>query len=327
MKKELLPLIILLAILTISCEKKNEDSAKADRITRQGFSMGTNLEIQIVTDDFNNGNTAITAAFVEIQRINDKYSTYQTENYIWDMNQADTFMVDDETAYLLQMCDSIHNLTEGRFDAAVGNLIDLIGFEGKNPHLPPQDSIDMILAKTGWKNVDISKLPMLIKKNGVAINFGGIAKGYAVDRASEVVRSFGFDVYMVNAGGEIQAKGKDWSVGISHPRKQGDILGAVMLKDISIATSGDYEQFFKQDEKRYSHIIDPVTGIPSNTCQAVSIVCDDCIFADGIATGIFLLGPEKGIEIANGIADIEALVVSSEGKISESNGFVNYFQK
>ncbi len=327
MRKYFTYLIILLAIFTISCETKNDIQPKPQKVIRQGFSMGTHLEVQIVTDDKAKADSAITAAFTEIQRINDKYSTYQKNNYIWNMNQIDTFMVDDETVYLLNMCDSIYNITEGRFDAAVGNLIKLIGFEGQSPHLPPQDSIDMILSKTGWKNVDISQLPMLIKKNGVAINFGGIAKGYAVDRAAELVHSFGFDVYMVNAGGEIQAKGKDWAIGISHPRKQGDILGAVMLKDLSIATSGDYEQFFNSDEKRYSHIIDPVTGMPSNTCQAVSIVCDDCIFADGIATGIFLLGTKKGIEIINGIADIEALLVSADGEIFESYNFGSYFRK
>ena len=266
MRKHFLLMIFLLSIFAISCNKKAEPE-QPQKVIRQGFSMGTNLEVQIVTDDFNRGNSAITAAFVEIQRINDKYSTYQKNNYIWDMNQADTIMVDEETAFLLQMCDSIHNITEGRFDAAVGNLIKLIGFEDKNPHLPPQDSIAMVLAETGWKHVDISQLPLLIKRKDISINFGGIAKGYAVDRASEVVREFGFDIYMVNAGGEIQAKGKDWTIGISHPRKQGEILGAVMLKNISVATSGDYEQFFKKDEKRYSHIIDPVTGLPSDNCR------------------------------------------------------------
>ncbi|OQX93060.1 MAG: hypothetical protein B6I17_04460, partial [Tenericutes bacterium 4572_104] len=204
------------------------------------------------------------------------------------------------------------------------NLIKLIGFEKYAPHLPPEDSISSLLASTGWKNIDISNLPEFKKQNKVQINFGGIAKGYAVDRAAEVVHSFGFDTYMVNAGGEIQAKGKKWSIGITHPREQGELLDVAYLKDISIATSGDYEKYFKNKDKRFSHIIDPVTGLPSDKCQSVSIFINDCVFADGLATGFFVLGAEESIKIVNSLKNVECLIIDNKGKRFVSNGLGKY---
>lgn len=320
--------IALTAILIIyGCNKPEPGPEKTERVTRRSVTMGTTIEIQIITDSVDKANRAITSAFEEIRRINDKYSTYREKNYMTDINSNDTFALDDETEYLVNVSDEIYAITEGRFDIAVGNLIKLTGFESDNPHLASRDSIIEALAETGSKYLDYSNLPILVRRNNVKINFGGIAKGYAVDRAAEIIAESGFETYMVNAGGEIRAAGKIWNVGISHPRKRGELLGRLELEDAAVATSGDYEQFFKKGGKRYTHIIDPVSGIPSDNCQAVSVVSDKCIYADGIATGLFILGPEKSIELVNALDGIECMVVDKNGKVIKSANFDDYFRE
>lgn len=315
---------ILFVFILLSCSK---ESSK-ETVKRTAFSMGTTLEIQVITNEVEKADEAIQKAIDEVERINQKYSTYIKDNFMADLNaKQDTIEVDEETWFLLKKSEYINNLTEGRFDPAVGNLIKLVGFEKGDPHLPEQSLIDSVLKTVGWKHVEVYDDSKFQLKNGVTINFGGIAKGYAVDRAFRELDIAGFDTFLVSFGGEIRGKGKDWKVGIQHPRERNELLGELIINDIAVATSGDYEQFFKKDEKRYSHIIDPVTGIPSDETQSVTIIANNVTDADGLATGIFVLGPEKGMKIIENLDNVESLIVDKNGKVHQSSGLENYFRR
>lgn len=316
-------ILIILVIIAVSCSKNDEP------IVRNTVSMGTNIEIQAYHSHEDEANKAITDAFYEIERINQKYSTYINDNFMSELNNdhSDTIIVDEETYFLLEKSQEIFELTNGTFDAAVGNIIKLIGFENGSPHLPSHDSILIALENVGWKHIELLTNRKLIKNKSVTINFGGIAKGYAVDQAYKILQKAGIEKFMINAGGEIKCYGKDWRIGVQHPRIKDEMLGAFVLNSMGVATSGDYEKYFKKDNKRYSHIINPVTGLPSDECQSVSIISQSVIDADGLATGIFILGPVSGIDLVESLDNTECLIVDKNGKIYKSSGIGNFFKE
>lgn len=164
----------------------------------------------------------------------------------------------------------------------------------------------------------------LLQKNGVEINFGAVAKGYAVDRAFEILKSKGIDNFLINAGGEIRQNGNDWIVGIQHPRDELRFIERLQLKDKAVATSGDYENYFITEGVRYHHIISPFDGKPASGCQSVTVIADDCTTADALATGIFVMGVEAGLALAENRNNIEVLVIDFNGNKHLSKDFNKY---
>jgi thiamine biosynthesis lipoprotein len=164
-------------------------------------------------------------------------------------------------------------------------------------------------------------------KRGMGIDLGGIAKGYAVDAAIRVLKEKNVESAMVNAGGDIyvlgRKHGKPWRIGIRHPRRGGEILGIVEVEDKAIVTSGDYERYFFSEGKRYHHILNPKTGYPANECQSVTIVAKKATIADGLATGVFVLGPREGMDLVESLEEVEGVIVNKEGEMSVSSGLVS----
>lgn len=314
---------ILLITLLISCGSEDEI------YKRTTTSMGTIVEIQIKDIAKGKAKTTVDEVFKEFNRLDEKYSTYKTNNWMWKVNNTDqdTILLDEESSYLVMKSDELYKATQGGFDPAIGKLIDLLGFEKGSPDVPSQDEVKKALEKVGWKNIEIENKNELIKDPGISINFGGIVKGYAVDRAAEIIEENGINNYLVNAGGEIRAKGNDWEIGIQHPREKDELLGVLNPDGLGVATSGDYEQYFEKEGKRYNHIINPLSGLPATETMAVTVIAEDVTTADGLATGVFVVGPEKGMQIIEKIGNAEALIVDSSGTISYSSGFEKYFRR
>ncbi|MBE2189093.1 MAG: FAD:protein FMN transferase [Desulfobulbaceae bacterium] len=319
-------LILFVVVFVASCDKSKE--VTKEPFIRSTICMGTSLEIKVLDFDEDSATVITNLAIEEAERINQKFSTYIDDNYMaWLNSVNDTLIqVDDETYFLLERCDKIHNETLGGFDPAVGNLIDLLGFEKGSPHLPSQHQIDSVLKEVGWKHIELLGSNSIKKKSHIKLNFGGIAKGYAVDRLFHILDSLGMDNFLINFGGEVKAKGDNWTIGIQHPRIQKELLGVLKLDQTGSATSGDYERYFKKDNKRYNHIINPVSGYPADECMSVTIIGSDMTDADGYATGIFVLGAKKGLEIIESIPEIEGMVIDSAGTTFMSTGFDKYFR-
>lgn len=163
-----------------------------------------------------------------------------------------------------------------------------------------------------------------LRKMGMAIDLGGIAKGYAVDRAFELLKSLGYRNLVVNAGGDLRVGGSKpdgpWSIGIQHPRDPGKIMARISVSDTAVATSGDYEKFFIHQGKRYHHILNPKTGFPAEGCQSVTILAKDATTADALATALFALGPEKGYALCRRLEGVDCLIVDREGNAAVSPG-------
>jgi thiamine biosynthesis lipoprotein len=293
---------------------------------RTQILLGTVVEIQVSDEDEQVAEKAISQAFEEVKRIDDLFTTYKEESPVWKINNnSDTLIkVDDEIYNLLVLCDSVTRLSDGCFDVSLDNLTKAWGFYTDNPLLPTKAAIDSALNSSGWNNIQLKENQTIIRRKNVGLNFGAIAKGYAVDKAIDVLKKSGIKKALVNAGGEIKVIGNDWKVGIQHPRDERGIVAVVKLNDMTVATSGDYEQYFEQDGIRYHHIIDPKTGYPARGLQSVTVINESNTFADALATAVFVMGKEKGMRLIENLNNTEAMIIDEEGKIFYSSGFEKF---
>ncbi|MFH0735174.1 MAG: FAD:protein FMN transferase [bacterium] len=323
MKKYYNFLILLLFFIVSSCTNKDEV------IKRKTFTMGTIMEIQVSGVSKEVADKAITKAISEIEKLNTLYSTYKEDNYIWELNHSDsdTIKVFPETYKFLQYCDTAYKLTDGNFDAAIGNFIELLGFEKDKPDVPSEEAVKNVLKKVGWKHIKLLPDDQLYKPKDIKLSFNAFLPGYAADLAGQILESYGITEYLINAGGEIYGVGKDWMVGIQHPRKKDTLMGSIVINGWGVATSGDYERYFKKNGKRYSHIINPLTGYPVQGCEAVTIIAETAVMADYLSTGVFAAGPEKGMEIIEKLPDVEGIIVDTSGVVRQSLGFKKFFRR
>jgi thiamine biosynthesis lipoprotein len=231
----------------------------------------------------------------------------------------DWVKVSPETFDVIQRSQKISGLSEGAFDITIAPLTQLWRKARERGVPPPSEEVKKIFSLVNFRNLLIRPdRKVFLKKKGMAIDLGGIAKGYAVDRAFEILTSLGYKNLIVNAGGDLRAGGlknnEPWSIGIQNPRSPEKVMATVSVSDSAVATSGDYEKFFFHQGKRYHHILNPKTGFPADGCQSVTILSKNGMTADGLATAVFVLGVEKGYALCQKIAGVECLIVDGEGK-------------
>ena len=290
-------LVIVLFLIGFFIARNNSDEIKP--IKRTQILLGTVVEIQVRDEDEQKADDAIAQAFTEVKRIDDLFTTYNEESPVWKINNStdSIISVDPEIYSLIVLCDSITKISDGSFDVNLDNLTKAWGFYTDDPNVPSQSEIDSALIISGWQKVKVVGNNQIIKTKKVGLNFGAIAKGYAVDKAIDVLKKSGIKEALVNAGGEISAIGNDWIVGIQHPRETNAIIKKLKLKNLTVATSGDYEQYFEKDGIRFHHILNPKTGYPSKGLQSVTIINKSNSFADALATAVFVMGKDAGIKL------------------------------
>lgn len=248
----------------------------------------------------------------ELKRVNQQMSTYLKDSEITRFNvsiSADWFSVSKETAEVVNLSLQLSEASGGAFDVTVGPLVNLWGFgpEKRRDSIPSEEELGTARARVGYKQLFARLDPPALKKTnpGLQIDLSAIAKGHGSDRVGALIQANGISNYFVEIGGEIIARGKradgnPWRVGIEAPLDfQRLILTTLDLRDAAIATSGDYRNFFEVDGARFSHTIDPNTGRPIvHQLASTSVVADNCALADGIATCMMAMGPERGLELA-----------------------------
>jgi thiamine biosynthesis lipoprotein len=285
--------------------------------------MGTVVEITLVGEDEEAANKATFQSFQEIKRIEHLMSPWIDSSDVTRINQSagkEWVKVSQETLRVIKKAREISELAEGGFDITVGPLTQLWRVAREKGIPPSADELKKKLDLVNFRNVMIDQEEkVFLKKRGMSIDLGGIAKGYAVDRAFEVLRTLGYKNLIVNAGGDLRVGGskldQPWSIGIQDPRSSEKIMATVTIFDSAIATSGDYEKFFIYQGKRYHHIFNPKDGLPSDGCQSVTIICKEGMVADALATAVFVLGPEKGYVLCQKLKGVDCLIVDKEGKI------------
>ncbi|MBE0538300.1 MAG: FAD:protein FMN transferase [Ignavibacterium sp.] len=320
-------LFVVLFLIGFFIAKNSSDDLKTFKRTQ--ILLGTVVEIQVRDKNEKKTDDAISKAFAEVRRIDDLFTTFNDESLVSKINNStDTIIeVDPEIYNLIVLCDSITKLSDGSFDVSLDNLTRAWGFYTDDPQLPSKVVVDSALLFSGWEKIKLLGENKIEKKKNVGLNFGAIAKGYAVDKAIDVLKKLGIKEALVNAGGEISVLGSDWIVGIQHPREINSIIKKIKLDGYSVATSGDYEQYFEVDGVRYHHILDPKTGYPSRGLQSVTIINKSNAFADGLATAVFVMGKEKGMKLIKDLNDTEVMIIDSEENIFYSSGFEKFLVK
>jgi thiamine biosynthesis lipoprotein len=286
-------------------------------------AMGTVIEITLIADDEEAANKASLQAFQEIKRLETLMSPWLDSSDVTRINRSagkERVKVSPETFEVIQKAQEISELSEGGFDITIGPLTELWRKAREKKIPPPVEDVKEKLGLVNFKNIEMyQEGKVFLKKKDMAIDLGGIAKGYAVDRAFELLKSLGYRNLIVNAGGDLRVGGlknnQPWSIGIQNPRESKKILARISVSNMAVATSGDYEKFFIYEGKRYHHIFNPKDGFPTEGSQSVTIIAKDCITADGLATAIFVLGSEKGYSLCQQLDGVKCLIVDKEGKI------------
>ncbi len=313
--KEIITIFTLLFLIFSSCQKKNYQETR--------FLMNTFVQIKIYGEPEEKAKNAAELAFQEIEILDRILNCHNPKSRVSELNRkktAKSYKILDE---ILKESIEYSKLTDGAFDITIYPLMQLWNFENNN--VPPDKSkIKRILRSVNYRFVKVHKNKIYLIGNS-QIDLGGIAKGYVVDSAIDVLKACNIKNALINAGGDIRVIGnKTWKIGVQHPRKEkGNVMAVLEIKDKAIVTSGDYEKYFEYQGKRYHHILDPKTGYPSEKCIGVTIIANDTTFADALATGVFVLGPEKGMELIEKLNDVECIIVDSDDKVHLSSGLKN----
>ncbi len=327
--KSKIMLIILAAVIALLVASWMRRIREPEPLKRTQVALGTFVEIEVRGMQPLEADRAINAAFQEVRRIHGKYSPFNESGPLWRINhgEAETVSVDDEFYDLLLACDTIHKKTRGAFDPAMEALFRIWRVWGENPVLPSVEQVEAARAKSGWHRIQLGDSGNFTRLPGVEISLGAVAKGYAVDRMTQILMEHGVNQALLNAGGEIRTLGEGWVVGIQHPSIREEMVRNINLSGKAVATSGDYEQYHEEQGKRYHHILDPVTGYPATECRSVTVIAETCIEADAYATGVFVLGPERGVDLVNSLTGVEAMVIDRSGTIFYSKGFEDYTRR
>ena len=321
--------IVLIFILSFALSCTNSTDNAVNSI--HGETMGTTFSVKFITTESVDISEIETEINNLLKDVNQQMSTYIPNSELSLFNKStDTnwINVSQDLALVFSEAIRISELSEGKFDITIAPLVNLWGFgpQNKPETIPTTKEIDALRNFVGYKNINVRLSPPSIKKQHpmVTCDLSAIAKGFGVDKVSEFLNSKGIYNHLVEIGGELRASGKkinnNWIVGISSPSQSGTIQEKISLNNLSMATSGDYWNYFEENGVRYSHTIDPQTGKPiTHNLASVTVVANNCMLSDALATAIDVMGPKLGYNFA----------VKNELKVyyivKEENKFSSFF--
>ena len=313
-----------------------EGHPKEALIKRSQYLMGTLVFVTGVAPDDAVAKNAVAEGLAEIRRIEQLMSTWIPTSELSKVNAAagkHPIQVSTENMEVLKISLRMAELTEGGFNIAVGPAVAAwnVSQEGR---IPSQEELDAVRPLISLENVAIDEKAgtVFLKRAGMKIDVGGIGKGYAADLVVDVMQKAGAIAGVVALSGDIKTFGRmtdqeQFVFGIQHPRKeQGQILGRIALENEAVSTAGDYQRFIMKDGIRYHHILDPTTLQPARRCQSVTVIAHDGVMADGLDTGIFVMGPGKGMALIESLPDVEGVIVNAQGGILISSGLKSRFK-
>ena len=300
-------------------------------IHRSQLLMGTVVEIMAGGRPTGQLEEAVDAAFAEMTRLDQLFSSYRPDSEVSRLSQsASGGAVSAETAAVIALGLEVARQSGGAFDLTLGSLKSLWGIEQEHPAVPDRQAITDALAGIGPNALALDGRQLSKREPHLQIDLGGVAKGYAVDRAIAVLKQHGIASAAVNAGGDMyllgQRSGRPWRIGIQHPRLKDAVLETVRVRDRAVVTSGDYERYFEEGGRRYHHIFDPQSGFPATGCQSVTVITDSVALGDALATAIFVLGPREGLRLLDHYPGTEALIVAADGSLHPSPGWTKYLE-
>lgn len=290
--------------------------------------MGTLVEITVIPGN----EKAIREAFEALRKVDALMSTYKEDSEISILNREGKAQVSEETLEVIEDAIKFSNLTDGAFDITCRPLINLWKRAKKEEKVPTEEEIEEAISLVDYQRIILEANQIRLEKKGMQIDLGGIAKGYAVDKAIEALKKNGIKRALVNAGGDLYALGTDrqgekWQIGVQDPREEDKIIDIIKVKDKAVATSGDYRRYFTLEGKRFSHIVNPKTGLTvQDVPMSVTIIGPDATTTDALSTGVFVLGPEEGMKLIESLPEVEGMIISEGMKKLTSQGWEEFLE-
>ncbi|MDY7093777.1 MAG: FAD:protein FMN transferase [Acidobacteriota bacterium] len=315
--------------------KESAEESAPHTVKEVQIKMGSRFEVTVVHEDAAMAREAVAAAYGEIDRIEALISSWRESSETSRVNRAagqGAVAVSPELFDLVRRSLKVSKLTDGAFDITFAGAGKLWDFKAEDPKLPAPEAVATALELVDYRllRLDAEQHTLELPREGMAIGFGGIGKGYAANRAVEVLRGYGAAGGVVNAGGDLLAFGEredgtPWTVAITDPLQPDEVFAYLRISGQAVVTSGDYERYVEIDGVRYAHILDPRTGQPVRDVRSVTIVCPNAELADALATGVFVLGREKGLALLNQLRGIEGMIVDAEGSLHFSDNLQSKF--
>ncbi|WP_462272777.1 FAD:protein FMN transferase [Methanohalophilus sp.] len=293
--------------------------------------MDTSVTITVADNNEVHAYNSIEDAFMKMERSSNLLDSYNSSSEIYILNEnKEIENASDDIIYVIERGIYYSQISDGAFDITIKPLLDLWAskFGPDKPNVPPSEKeINNILSLVNSSNITINDNTITIGKN-MGITLGGIAKGYAVDRAIVSLQENGIDNGFVNAGGDgryigEKPDGQEWSIGLQDPDKKKEPITTIDARNIAVATSGNYERYYNKSAS-VSHIADPRTGYPVSHMMSATIIAPTAMEADALATTVFVMKEEKGLEMIEKLEGVECLLINSEKEIIRSSGFAKY---
>jgi thiamine biosynthesis lipoprotein len=292
--------------------------------------MGNRFELSVVADNQQWANECIDAGVEEIKRIEALLTTFNNDSETNQVNNnagIKPVQVSRETFELVKRSIMISNVTQGAFDITYGSVDKrLWNFDQQMTSLPDPVTAKNMVRLINYRNIvlDEQNCTIFLRERGMRIGFGGIGKGYAAERAKQIMQDKGVVSGVVNASGDLtawgyQPDGKKWTVGVANPDASNQVFSYLSISGLAVATSGNYEKFVIIDGKRYSHTINPRTGMPVAGIKSVTIITTNAEIADAMATPVTIMGVYAGLDLINQMNDIEAIIIDDDDNLYTSN--------
>jgi thiamine biosynthesis lipoprotein len=291
--------------------------------------MGNRFELSVVSGNATWAQQCIDAGVDEIQRIEKLLTTFSDDSQTNEINRnagVQPVKVDQEVFDLVARSLRISDLTQGAFDISYGSIDkSLWNFDVNMKQLPDRETAQKSVRLINYRNIILNaeNTSVYLKEKGMRIGFGGIGKGYAAERAKLVMKQFGAQSGVVNASGDLtawglQPNGQKWTIAIANPDLSNEVFSYMAITDMAVATSGNYEKFVMIDGKKYSHTINPRTGLPVTGIKSVTIITTNAEIADAMATPVTIMGIKTGLDMINQMNNIEAVIVDDNNKLYTS---------
>lgn len=303
--------------------------ASAGWLAREEAIMGTSIQVELWSEDRDEGELAIDAVMAEMHRIDRAMSPHKPDSELSRINRDAARIavpLSEEMTGLISRAIDFSNLSSGAFDityASVGCLYDYrLGV------LPMREALEQARLAVGYRHMVLDRQARTLRfvREGVRIDLGGFAKGLAVDNGAAILRRLGIGNAIVTAGGDSYVlgdrRGRPWTIGVRDPRRAGEVVAVLPLMDVAISTSGDYERYFERDGVRHHHIIDPRSGSSPSGVRSVTLIGPDGLTTEGLSKSVFVLGLEQGLRLVESVPGVDAVVVDSTGALHFSSGFL-----
>lgn len=328
--------IILLSIYaaTVFDDKNTDEKAFLVPFSETRSIMGTTVTIEVLDTNETHARESVDRAFNEIYHVDELMSSYKSDSQLSILNrQGHLDDADPDFIYVLERSKYYSGISDGAFDVTIKPILDLWSskYSPGGTYMPPTtDEINKTLQLVDYSGITIEEgiKGSISLRSNMSVILGGIAKGYSVDRAIESLKLDDITNGFVNAGGDgrfigLNDKSTPWNIGLQNPDKSEEAVTRMAISNMAVATSGNYERYFS-DTAKVSHISDPRTGYSAQELISVTVIANTAMDADALATAVFVLGEDEGIEMIEGLDGVECLIITDDKRIIRSSGFGEY---